>query len=159
MTTPLDWLSIAIGVLGLVAGIVGAGVGAYQTRAMRKQSELYKEKCSIRYKDVADTVSDLAENIIVACRIVNSDCIGKSRQCGVLSANITSAMTQARSLIRFCNRLDEEFEFEFNKRIDETVKARLEDVPCRCVDAPSQNASEPSVAAVSSTSSILPAEA
>jgi len=150
MTIPVGWFSITVGVLGLVVGVVGVGIGVlgfglgiYQTRAMRKQSELHKEKCSIRYRDISETVSNLTEHIIVACEIVKSDCIGKSRQCSALSANINSAMSLSRELIRFCNRLDEEYKAEFHDSVDKKTAAHLENIRCRCIDVPRYNPLEP----------------
>jgi hypothetical protein len=136
MTTYLDWISSLLGVFGLLFGIVGVVIGYKQTRSMRKQTELYKEKCSIRYKDVSNTVSNLTEHIIGACEIVKSECIGQSRQCSILSANISSAMSLSREMIRFCKRLDEEYETEFHNPIDENVAKHLDDIDCRCIDMP-----------------------
>ncbi len=85
----IDWISLTIGVIGIVFGYV-------QIRAMRKQRNIYKEKCSIRYKDVAETVSNLTEHLIVSCETIKADCITKSGPCSVLSANITAAMSLAR---------------------------------------------------------------
>lgn len=133
--TVIDWVSLAFGVIGLVFGL-------YQIRAMRTQSDLYREKCSIRYKDVSETVSNLTEHLIASCETIKADCITKSGPCGVLSANVTAAMSLARELIRFCKRLDEEYAAEFKKPIDLTVAQQLEDINCRCIDVPSYNPPE-----------------
>ncbi len=125
----VDWISLAFGVIGI-------GFGLYQIRAMRTQSDLYKEKCATRYKDVAETVSNLTEHLIVSCETIKADCIAKSGPCSVLSANITAAMSLARELIRFCRRLDEEYKFEFGKSIDQSVAQHLEGLSCRCVEIP-----------------------
>ena len=103
---------------------------------MRKQRNIYKEKCSIRYKDVAETVSNLTEHLIVSCETIKADCITKSGPCSVLSANITAAMSLALELIRFCKRLDEEYASDFRGSIDLTVAQHLEDIDCRCMDMP-----------------------
>lgn len=125
--TVMDWISLTI-------GVIGVGFGFYQIRAMRTQRDLYKEKCSIRYKDVAGTVSNLTEHLIVSCETIKADCITKSGPCSVLSANVTAAMSLARELIRFCKRLDEEYASDFDKSIDKTIALHLEDINCRCID-------------------------
>jgi hypothetical protein len=152
MPTLWEWVSIAIGVIGVLLGVVGFVSGCifgvvgiafaiYQTHAMRKQRDFFREKYSIRYKDVSRTVGNLTEHVIGACEIVQKDCIGKSRQCGILSENISSAMSLSLELIRFCERLDEEYKAEFHNNIDKGVAKHLEDISCRCVDVPGFNQS------------------
>ena len=133
--TFVDWISLTVGVIGL-------GFGLYQIRAMRRLSDLYREKCSIRYKDVSETVSNLTEHLIVSCETINATCIMKSSPCSVLSANVTAAMSLARELIRFCRRLDDEFTADFKEPIDQTVAHHLDDLICRCTDVPTYNPPE-----------------
>jgi hypothetical protein len=138
-----DWVSIVAGVAGAAAGVWGIVISIKQTNKMRKLSSMYKEKCSIRYKDLAETTTILSEKILASCEIVNEICIRKTVPCTILSANIDVAMAQTRQLLRFCKRLDEEYVAEFDEPIDQLVSQQLDEIRCRCVEQPAHELVQP----------------
>jgi hypothetical protein len=131
-----DWASIIFGAFGTVAGVICIIIAVRQSRAMRDQRSTYKEKCSTRYKDLAETTTSLSEKILASCETVNKVCIKKSVPCRILSTNINAVMSITRDLHRFCRRLDEEFVADFNEHIDLEISNQLDDLSCHCIEQP-----------------------
>ncbi len=127
-----EWVSLALAIGGTVAGGLGVYFGWSQKKEMRKQRSLYQEKCSTRYSDAGELVAGLTEHLFDACEIVKRECVSKKAPCGALSANVTAAMALSHQAIRFCRRLDFEFQSDFGSSADPQLAHRLDLLACKC---------------------------
>jgi hypothetical protein len=127
-----EWVSLALAIGGVVAGGLGVYFGWSQKKEMRKQRALYQEKCATRYSDAGELVAGLTEHLFDACEVVRKDCVAKKAPCGTLSANVTAAMALSHQAIRFCRRLDFEYQSDFGAPADPELAHRLDLLACKC---------------------------
>ena len=136
--TAFDWASLVVASIGLGFGIVGVAIGCFQWRSMRRVRDLYRTDCAIRYRDVSSLAIATSGHLMEACQVMRVACVQRGSACGLLSANVDSAMTLATQLIRFCKRLGEEYEGDFKVQADPDVAKRLNDAECQCLSVVGQ---------------------
>lgn len=123
-----EWLTIA----SVVTGVAGLAFALWQFVRARSARRMYREKCATRCRDLVESVKYLARASNEACRVKEEhfdelmsgqrrpeDALRPLRE---LSDQIHSIDAVRNQLIRFCERLNEEYEEEFGIRVIDRMR-------------------------------------
>jgi hypothetical protein len=112
-----------IDMFGFWVGVVGLIIAIYQTYSARSARRIYRNGCKIRCRDASDKAQRLADNMVQLCASISSDRLSTPlasspssvKAYAQLAGNIGGALDVTKDWVRFCLRLNEEHQDEFNE--------------------------------------------
>jgi hypothetical protein len=130
----MSWANVInTNTISLVVGAIGALIGAWQTIKARRVRHMSEEKCETRCRDLVHKVKSLSSQVQIACDIVNNDVVkilkGNceleeiAQPLTLITSKIHAIDTLKKELMRFCERLNDEHEKEFGRKIFQDLEA------------------------------------